>query len=199
MYVNVKLKQFVLKGLKAKNKTKFNKDTTALKAHKIEVKSQLRDFVDFVKIQCMEVEQLEITSIRKLSDLFERKLEKRCNEIIVKENIAEEYFTATEIMFISEVSDKKSAAQIAKDLCVTKALVSITAKKLITRGYLERDTSITDRRACIFSFTQKGEEIKNVVERVKEEFKKAADKLVTTDGVKVINKIVEILLKKLGG
>ena len=145
----------------------------------------------------MAEEQLEITSVRKLSDLFERRLEKRCNEIIANEKITDEYFTATEIMFLSEVSDKKNAVQIAKDLCVTKALVSITAKKLENRGYLEKDKSATDRRACTFIFTEKGEEIKDVVERVKVEFKKSADKLVTTDGIKVINKIVEILLKKL--
>ena len=119
-------------------------------------------------------------------------------EIIVNEKISDEYFTATEMMFISEVSDKKNAVQIAKDLCVTKALVSITAKKLENKGYLERDKSVSDRRAHIFYFTPKGEEIKGVVERVKIEFKKSADKLVTSEGIKVINKIVEILLKKLG-
>ena len=128
----------------------------------------------------MGQEELKITSIRKLSDLFEKTLQRKCAELAMNEGLNAKSLTATEIMFISEVSSSKTAVQIAKDLCVTKALISIK--------------SLVDRRSSTFSFTPMGIKLKRVIEEVRVELINKAEKLVSADGIKVINVITEILL-----
>ena len=142
----------------------------------------------------MGQEELKITSIRKVSDLFEKLLQRKCAELAVNEGLDAKNLTATEIMFISEVSSNKTAVQIAKDLCVTKALISITAKKLIDKGYITTEKSLVDRRSSTLSFTPKGIKLKRVIEAVRVEIINKAEKLVSPDGIKVINVITEILL-----
>lgn len=142
----------------------------------------------------MGQEELKITSIRKLSDLFEKTLQRKCAELSMNEGLNAKSLTATEIMFISEVSSNKTAVQIAKDLCVTKALISITAKKLIDKGYITTEKSLVDRRSSTFSFTPMGIKLKRVIEEVRVELINKAEKLVSADGIKVINVITEILL-----
>ena len=144
----------------------------------------------------MGQEELKITSIRKLSDLFEKTLQRKCAELAMNEGLNAKSLTATEIMFISEVSSSKTAVQIAKDLCVTKALISITAKKLIDKGYITTEKSLVDRRSSTFSFTPMGIKLKRVIEEVRVELINKAEKLVSADGIKVINVITEILLLK---
>ncbi len=106
--------------------------------------------------------------------------------------------TPNEIQVLSCLGTKCTSSEIAKDVNVSKALVSRSVKLLIDKGYITVTLSAIDKREFVIKLTESGERIRNKIVEVKDTFTKRAFQDFGEEEFTVLKALLGLVLRNLG-
>lgn len=106
--------------------------------------------------------------------------------------------TPNEIQVLSHLGTKFTSSEIAKEENVSKALVSRSVKLLLQKGYITVTLSEMDKREFVINLTPKGDEVRQKIISVKENFTRHAFKDFGDEEFTVLKQLLGLILRNLG-
>lgn len=105
--------------------------------------------------------------------------------------------TPNEIQVLSHLGTKFTSSEIAKEENVSKALVSRSVKLLLQKGYITVTLSEMDKREFVINLTPKGDEVRQKIISVKENFTRLAFKDFGDEEFTVLKQLLGLILRNL--